>query len=196
MAEQDLERRLEQFVRASPRLMRVLEGVRELGPPQWRIASGAVFQTVWNALTGRGADHGLKDYDVLYYDPDTSWDAEDAWIRRTAAAFDPALAPLVEVRNQARVPLWFEARFGEPYAPLSSTDEAIARFQTPANAVGVRLERDGRLDIVAPFGLEDCFAMRLRPNPARPVGLQGYRATAAKLKARWPELTVLEEAGP
>jgi iron complex outermembrane receptor protein len=33
--------------------------------------------------------------------------------------------------------------------------------------VGVRLEPDDRLTIVAPFGLEDLFALRLRPNPTR-----------------------------
>ncbi len=35
---------------------------------------------------------------------------------------------MVEVRNQARVHLWFEAHFGEPYTPLSSTAEALRRF--------------------------------------------------------------------
>jgi hypothetical protein len=185
-----LTQQLADILRASPRLMRVLQTARDLGLPDWRIASGAVFQTAWNALTGRDPDYGIRDYDLLYFEPDTSWDAEDAVIRRTAAAFEPPLRTLVEVRNQARVHLWFETKFGEPYAPLSCTDEALGRFLCPANAVGVRLEADGRLDIAAPLGLGDLFAMRLRPNPVRPFNAPSYARVTAGLVARWPEATV------
>jgi hypothetical protein len=193
MTRPGLEQRLVGIVRASPRLMRVLEVVRALDLPDWRVASGAVFQTVWNALTGRDPDHGIKDYDVLYFDPDVSWEAEDVVIRRVAAAFEPPLRERVEVRNQARVPLWFEAKFGEPYAPLSGTDEAISRFLSPANCVGVRLQADGGIDVAAPFGLEDCFAMRLRPNPARPRHPENFRRMCEGLQRRWPEAAATAE---
>jgi hypothetical protein len=185
-----LEARLEALVRANPVLMTVLEGLRDLDFPQWRLVSGAVYQTVWNDLTGRAPGHGIKDYDALYFDPDPSWDAEDVFIRRAAAHFPAPLSEMVEVRNQGRVHLWFEGKFGEPYAPLSSADEAIERFLAPAFAVGVRLETDGRLDVAAPFGLEDCFAMRLRPNTRRAVNPANLPRVADKLKLRWPELTL------
>jgi uncharacterized protein len=185
----DLQDRLTQVVRASPRLMRVLEIARDLGLPQWRIVSGAVYQSVWNALTGRAADHGIKDYDLIYFDgSDISYEAEDVVIKRAAQVFPPELSPLVEVRNQARAHLWFEARFGEPYAPLASADEAIGRFLAPAFAVGISLTAEGRIDVAAPFGLDDVFAMRLRPNPDRPLGA-GWARAWASAKARWPEVT-------
>ena len=133
-------------LRDSPRVMKVLRTVRDLGLPAWRLFSGAVFQIVWNARIGRAPDYGLKDFDIGYFDPDTRWDAEDVVIRRVAAAFDDELSPLVEVRNQARVHLWFEQRFGEPYTALASTDEALARFACPAFAVGVRLEPDDTIN--------------------------------------------------
>ncbi|MDR3511260.1 MAG: nucleotidyltransferase family protein [Caulobacteraceae bacterium] len=186
-----LARRLAAIVRASPRLMQVLAVARDLDLPQWRVVSGAVYQTVWNALTGRPADHGIRDYDLFYFDAsDVSYEAEDVVIRRAAAAFPPDLSPKVEVRNQARVHLWFEQHFGEPYAPLSSSDEAIGRFVAPAFAVGVRLAADGAIDIAAPFGLDDVFAMRLRPNPSRPLA-RGWEKTTASVQARWPELTLV-----
>jgi hypothetical protein len=185
-----LEARLAEIIRASPRLMRVLTIARGLDLPQWRIVSGAVYQSVWNALTGRAPDYGVKDYDLFYFDgSDLSYEAEDVVIRRAAAACPADLAVVVEVRNQARVHLWFEDHFGEPYAPLASADEAIGRFVSPAFAVGVRLEVDGRIDIAAPFGLEDVFALRLRPNPDRPLA-SGWAKAAASAKARWPEVTL------
>ena len=54
------------------------------------------------------------------------------------------LRSAVEVRNQARVHLWFEGKFGEPYGPLSCTAEALERFASSTFAVGVRLESDDR----------------------------------------------------
>jgi len=184
--------RLESIVRASPRVMRVLEIARDLGLPDWRIVSGAVYQTVWNALTGRDADYGIKDFDLCYFDAtDTSYEAEDVLIRRAASAYPPQLSPLVEVRNQARVHLWFEDHFGEPYEALTCTDEALSRFVSPAYAVGVRLEADGSMSVAAPFGLDDLFAMRLRPNPNRPLAV-GWAKITVGVKARWPELIVQE----
>ena len=187
-----LETRLTDMVRASPRLMQVLSTARELDLPDWRIVSGAVYQTAWNALTGRDPDYGLKDYDLCYFDAsDTSYEAEDVFIRRAAAAFERPLSELVEVRNQARVHLWFEGKFGEPYTALSCTDEALERFVATAFAVGVRLEPDDRISIAAPFGLEDLFALRLRPNPTRPLATGWAKATGSA-KARWPEVVILE----
>jgi hypothetical protein len=184
-----LEQRLEAIVRGAPSLMQVLSVARGLGLPDWMIFSGAVYQRVLNHLTGRDPDYGIKDYDLGYHDPtDTSYEAEDRVIRRVAAAFEPPLRDMVEVRNQARVHLWFEGKFGEPYAPLGSTAEALGRFTTVAFAVGVRLEPDGRMTIAAPFGLEDLFALRLRPNPTRRT--EGFARTAASAIARWPELVV------
>jgi hypothetical protein len=95
---------------------------------------------------------------------------------------------MVEVRNQARVHLWFEGKFGEPYAPLTRTADALERFVSPLFSVGARLEPDDRLTLVAPFGLEDLFALRLRPNPTRETN--GFARTAASATARWPELIV------
>lgn len=186
-----LEGRLEAILRATPNLMRVLEMARELDLPDWLLFSGAVYQPVLNHLTGRDPDYGIKDYDLGYFDAaDISYEAEDAVIRRVAAAFAPPFDALVEVRNQGRVHVWFEGKFGEPYAPLSSSAEALERFVSATFAVGVRLEAAGRMTIVAPFGLEDLFALRMRPNPTRKTG--GFARTAAGLMARWPELVVSE----
>jgi uncharacterized protein len=155
--------RLTGILRATPQLMQVLRTVRTLGLPDWLVFSGAIYQPVLNHLTGRGADHGIKDYDLAYFDgSDLSYEAEDVVIRRVAEAFEEPLKSMVEVRNQARVHLWFEARFGERYARLSSTAEALERFTSTALAIGVRLEADDRLYIEAPFGLDDLFALRLQ----------------------------------
>jgi hypothetical protein len=184
-----LEARLEAILRAAPSLMAVLTTARALDLPDWLIVSGAIYQRVLNQLTGRDTDYGIKDYDLFYHDAsDVSYEAEDAVIRRAAAAFEPPLRDQVEVRNQARVHLWFEGKFGEPYAPLSCSAEALERFVSATFAVGVRLCADDRLQIIAPFGLDDLFALRIRPNPRRPT--RNFARVAQNLLKRWPELKV------
>ena len=93
--------------------------------------------------------------------------------------------------KQGCVHLWFQNRFGEPYEALGSTDEALGRFVAPTFAVGVRLEADDSLSIAAPFGLDDVFAMTIRPNPNRPVA-KGWAKAVDSARARWPELSVIE----
>ncbi|WP_293676060.1 nucleotidyltransferase family protein [uncultured Phenylobacterium sp.] len=185
-----LEARLEGILRRSQPLMHVLRTLRDLDLPDWMIFSGALYQRVFNDLTGRPLDYGIKDYDVAYYDAsDLSYDAEDVVIRRVAAAFEPPLRDMVEVRNQARVHIWFEGHFGEPYEPLACSAQALERFVSPAHAVAVRLGGGDEMTIHAPFGLEDLFAMRLRRNPNR--NSANFAKVAAGAKARWPEIEVL-----
>jgi hypothetical protein len=181
--------RLDAIIRSDPDLMSVLECLRDAALPQWRLVSGCLYQTVWNVLTHRPRGTGIRDYDVIYFDSgDPSWDAEDAVIRRVTTAW-----PL-EIRNQARVHLWYEQHFGVPYLPLSTADEAMTRYPVIAGAVGVRLQHDGGLDIAAPFGLGDMFAMVLRPNPACPHQAT-FAAKAARARLIWPEITVIGRSG-
>lgn len=176
------------IVRESPWLMAAFCAARELDLPDWWIVSGALYNEVWNALTGRAPGTGVKDVDLFFFDPDTSWEAEDRAIRRAQALF-PA-APPVEPRNQARVHLWHEGRFGLPCEPCRDAREPIATFACRAHAVGLRLRADDSFDVEAPFGLGDIFAFRVAPNLARP-NRATHEAKAARQKAIWPELEIV-----
>ena len=169
-AEVEHQQRLEAIIRADPDLMALLAKARDLALPQWRLVAGCLYQTVWNALTGRPRGHGIRDYDLIYFDSDPSWDAEDAVLRRAAPVLAGGVGP-VEIRNQARVHLWFERRFGTPYPPLPSADAALSRYAAIVHAVGVRFEPDDALSIVAPFGLaETCSEWSCAPTPPSPTG--------------------------
>lgn len=174
-----------------PDLMAILRLIRDLALPDGWLMAGCLYQTVWNALTGRPRRTGIKDYDIGYFDgADLSYEAEDRIIRRVdAAAARIGLSLALEVRNQARVHLWFEQRFGFPVPPLTSTIEASTRYTSFAHAIGVRLTPDDELEIAAPFSLRDVFAMHLRPNRILPNG-PSHDAKAKRCLEVWPELTV------
>ena len=181
---------LHAILRADPLVRAALEAARRLDLPDWWVVSGALYNTVWNALTGRPSGHGIKDVDLFYFDAaELSWEAEDAVIRRAAPLFADLPVP-VEIRNQARVHLWYESHFGQPYPPLGSSRDGIDRFACTTHAMGARLDGDGALDLYAPFGLDDVFSFRLVPNR-----VLDNRATHERKAARalplWPELTVV-----
>jgi len=188
--QEEQRRRFEAIVRGDADLVQLLNAARKLRLPQWRIVAGCLYQTTWNVLTNKPARTGIKDYDLIYFDDsDLSWQAEDQVVKRVKARMSDLPAP-VEVRNQARVHLWFKKRFGADYAPLRSADESLARYASVVHALGVRLEYDGRLDIVAPFGFDDLFNMVIRPN--RAIANEGtYTAKAAHAKAIWQEVVVV-----
>ena len=182
-------RALEAIVRADADLMNILTLARGLDLADCWLVSGILYQTVWNALTRRPARYGQKDADLVYFDAgDLSYQAEDRVIRRAAAVFTDVSLP-VEVRNQARVHLWYEARFGAPYPPLASAAESLTRYAAITHAVAVRLEADGSLSIEAPFGLEAIFSFRLVPNRVID-NRRTYAAKAERMVRLWPELTV------
>lgn len=182
---------LEHIIRADAHLVQLLDTGRDLKLPQWRLVAGCIYQTVWNKLTCRPPGTGINDYDFIYFDAGDLLKEAEAAIEQSVRERLPELPAPVEVRNQARVHLWFQDYFGIPYAPLSCADEAITRYASKTHAVGVRLTADRRLDIYAPFGLEDIFAMIIRPNhtlPNKPT----HDRKAARAKAIWPQLRIID----
>jgi hypothetical protein len=153
-----------------------------------------LYQTVWNRLSGRDPCLGIKDYDINYFDAtDLSWAAEDAVIRRGAELFGDLGASL-DIRNEARVHLWYEQKFGVPCPPHESTEAAIDSFAATTCCLGVRLDPDGGWRVYAPHGLSDVFNLMVRPNPVL-APREVYEAKAARWRDEWPELTVLPWPG-
>lgn len=157
-------------------------------PDAWLVA-GCLAQAVWNVKTRRAAGYGISDYDIFYFDPDTSWEAEDRIIKRVHDAIGH-LGVAVEVRNQARVHLWYPEKHGLPYPQLMRSTDGIDRFLTKNTQIGIR-RTDHGYDVYAPSGFDDIAAMIVRPNPGPNFSAENYERKAARWKALWPEITVL-----
>ena len=186
---------LEAIIRSSPLLMEVLVGLRDDGLPDHLLVAGAIYNLVWNRLTGRPDVTGINDIDVFYYDAsDTGWDAEDVVIKRLDTRFAHLPLPL-QVRNQARVHLWFPQKFGTPFQPLTSSAEMLGRYASKTHSVGARLEANDTMTIVAPFGLDHIFSMRIVPNPVLD-NKKAHETKAARAQSMWPEVTVLPWPDP
>lgn len=179
-----------EIVLANPDVRRIVDRADELGVRDWYLTAGGVFQTVWNHLDGRDLRAGIRDYDLFYFDAsDLRYDAEDRIIRRAETLFADIGRP-VEVRNEARVHLWYEEHFGVPAAPFASTEDAIDHFASTTCCFGITRAADGELRVYAPHGFDDLFGMVLRPNPVL-APREVYEAKAARWLAEWPRLKVI-----
>ncbi len=87
------------------------ERAARLNLPNWYIGAGCIAQTVWNHLHGYSLASFISDVDLVYFDPtDLSFEAEDAVIQQAAEYFAGFPLP-VDIKNQARVHVWYEEKF-------------------------------------------------------------------------------------
>ncbi len=95
----------------------------------------------------------------------------------------------VEVRNEARVHLWYHDKFGKHIAPYTSTEEAINTWPTTASSIGVRHE--GKKFIVyAPCGLNDMMGLIVRANKGL-ITREVYEKKVQRWQQAWPKLTAI-----
>ncbi len=181
---------LRRIVKSNEAFMEVLRAVRSVSPPSWCVGAGAVRSLVWDVLHGRQGWRVPADIDVAYFDGGDLSEESEAGYATALRALRPDLP--WEVVNQARVHLWYGQRFGQTVPALHTLEEALATWPEYATCVGVRLNEDDGLEIIAPFGLSDLFSMTLRHNPSR-VGAAEYRARqqAKRYPERWPRVTVV-----
>jgi hypothetical protein len=179
-----------QALRQNSTLIEVLARAAGIGLPGWYLVAGCLYQTVWNVVTGQPAQAGILDYDLAYFDDsDLSWEAEDEVIQVGNTTFEGLPSP-VQIRNQARVHLWYEQKFGMSCPPHTSTEAAIDTFEATAACLGVRAEPAGRWRVYAPHGLSDVFNLVARPNPVL-APRRVYQTKTERWQNQWPELTVL-----
>lgn len=181
--------RLEAALRRHAGLARLLDGMEALGLPDAWLVAGCVAQSLWNALEGAPAGAGMRDADLVYCDPAALSAAEEARQEARVRALFPLDGLVLDVKNQARVHLWYEAKFGRAIAPWTSSAAAIGSYPSTATAIGVRM-RGGRFEVCAPFGLDDLFGAVIRPNRLV-VSRAVYEAKAARWRAQWPTLSVV-----
>jgi len=185
----------EQFVeliQLNPAVNEILAGLHELNVPDTWLVSGCLFQTVWNVLADERPARAIKDYDVFYFDAtDTSAETE-AEVNRRAAEIFVDLGCQVDVRNQARVHLWYESEFGVAgYPRLKESTDGIDNFLAVCCMVGVRKADGGTLAIYAPFGTDDILNCVMRQNPWYPNAPRDcYDKKAERWSTWWPALQV------
>lgn len=148
------------------------------------LVGGSLFQTVWNLLSGYPPAAGIRDYDLFYWDADTSYQAED-WAIKQAEALFADLPAEIQLRNQARVHLWFQEKYGWTRPPLPTARAGVQQFLARCTCVGITAAGD----LYAPWGLDELVAGQLMLNPLNQTP-DLFLPKAEDYRARWPWLTI------
>ena len=173
----------------SPIVATIVDRWLQIGLPDCWLVAGCLAQTVWNDAFGLPATHGISDIDLVYFDgEDLSAEREAGHAARLGTVFAD-LGLRIDVKNEARVHLWYAEKFGNALAPYVSTEDAITTFPTTATAVGVQ-PRAGGLHVFAPYGLSDLLGLIVRPNKKQ-ITQAIYDAKVKKWQAKWSGLRVV-----
>lgn len=176
---------LRSLMTADPLRRKALEAVAALDLSDCWIGAGFVRDAVWDHLHSYDVSEPKGDVDVIWFDAASPQADLDRSIEQRLHNLMPGLQ--WSAKNQARMHL----RNGD--APYASVSDAMRHWPETATAVAVRLGRAGSVEVNAPLGLDDLFALRLRPTPHFLLGkLSSFtdRVTSKCWMDRYPKLSL------
>jgi hypothetical protein len=171
------------FVGGQPLLMGLLRAIDTLALDDCWLGAGVIRNAVWDYLHDYPVQFAAgSDVDVVYFDHLKVHSEIDLEHR---LAKNWTTIPW-SVRNQARM----HERNGDP--PYRNTEDAVRCWPETATAVAAGL-RDGRVQIIAPHGVDDLVHLIVRPTPVFKKKLSVYerRLASKEWARRWPRLTFL-----
>ena len=182
--------KLEQMISTHDALMQILIDLREVDTSAF-LSAGVIRNFVWSVLHDQEYDIAQIEIDVIFYDAQD----ELAIKEQSLAGYLKKKLPKNEwdVVNQALVHTWYKTEDGASIAPLQSIHHALSLWPETATAVAIRLLDNDDFEVIAPFGLEDLFELKLRWNHAlvsHAVFMQ--RVSSKKFLERWGQLQLID----
>ena len=175
-------------------LMAVLDYITELKLPNFYIAAGSVFQTIWNYYDGKDLNFGIKDIDVIYYnnsDLSVEKDLEyyniiNEYVKLNGFNYE------VDVSNEARMHLWkIEHNQGNNVEQYKNSEDAMSKWIATVHAIGITKVNDN-IKIYAPYGLSDIYSRTIRPIKHNGNSKELYDKKVASWQNRFDNLNIIE----
>jgi uncharacterized protein len=182
---------LKQMIYASPELIQRLQFLRELHAHAY-LSAGVIRNMVWSNLHDQVYCLDQTEIDVIFYDlKDRSGSEEQRLSQKLKQKFPKNDWDVV---NQAYVHLWYKADDGSTIAQYASLFDALSVWVETSTAIAVRLQEHDQLELIAPFGLNDLFELKLRWN-ARLVSHATFlqRIESKRFLQRWNKLVIVDQ---
>ncbi len=104
----------------------ILETLEKLNLKNYYVSAGCINQTVFNYYHDYNLNYGISDIDIVYFDEDTSYEAEDKVIHQIQKLLKE-INLKIDIKNQARVHLWYEEKFGSKIKTYTSVEDAVSK---------------------------------------------------------------------
>ena len=179
---------LHDVIKKNTPLYELIMNAENLELESYYIGAGCIAQTVWNYQSGNALMYGISDFDFVYFDGnDLSSEKEEEISHRVKQFASDKIK--IDVKNEARVHLWYKDHFGYEIEPYASIETAINSWPTTATSIGVRIE-NGHFSVYAPFGLNDMFGRIVKANKAQ-ITKEIFVYKTKKWLLKWPDLTIV-----
>ncbi|MBS4189689.1 nucleotidyltransferase family protein [Bacillus sp. FJAT-49705] len=164
-------------------MIEILQAVKSLELSDNWVCAGFVRSKVWDTLHGFEERTPIPDIDVIYFDKDNIDEMKEKILEEKLRELIPNIP--WSVKNQARM------HVVNNFPPYSSSFDAISKFPETATALGVKLNEEGKVILIAPHGIADVINLELKPTPYF-VGTQDLieiyrnRMFKKRWKSIWP----------
>lgn len=171
-------------------LMDIIKYLNKINLPNFYIAAGCVFQTIWNYLDNKPLNDKVKDIDIVYYEKnDLSKESEQA-IEDTISMQFQNMSYKFDVHNEARMHLWKEEHEGIKIEPYKSNEDAMSRWLATIHAIGITL-KNNKIKVYAPYGLSDIYSRTVRPIKHDGNNQDKYNKKAESWSNRFDNLKIV-----
>ena len=146
-----------QAIQLNTDLMKILIIIRNLGLKDSWLAAGSIRNFIWNLLSDKSPFDRETDVDVIFFDPDISYEETVSLEKKLREDFPQYQW---ELKNQV-----YMHQHSPHTAPYTSSRDAMSKYPERCTAVGLRLNEDSTLELFAPYGLEDILNFQVHPTP-------------------------------
>ncbi|ADV48744.1 MULTISPECIES: nucleotidyltransferase family protein [Cellulophaga] len=178
---QSLENQLVTLIEADVWMLSILDIVRDLSLADCWIGAGFVRNKVWDVLHNINRTP-LNDIDIIYFDRSKATKEQDLEIETQLKSLYPSLN--WSVKNQARMHL----RNG--HTAYATCKEAISYWPETATAIAVQRSATHDIKCLAPYGLEDLFALLVQPTPDFDIAQYQERICTKAWNITWNLLAI------
>lgn len=177
-------------------MMDILKQAKRLNLPDWWIGAGFIRSKVWDALheyKERTQMSASSDIDLIYFDRNDYTTSEaKADITQKEEYYQELLKSRLpdinwSVTNQARMHLFHGDK------QYKSSEEALAQWVETATCIGVKIDKNSKLILSTPRGIDDLVNLILRPTPNANNSIELFyeRINKKQWLTKWPELKVI-----
>lgn len=174
-------------------LITILDYICELNLPNFYIAAGSIFQTIWNYYDQKPLNFGIKDIDIIYYDPNNLSKESEKKLENKIIEHFKALNLNYEfdVHNEARMQLWKKENENKDINQYKNSEDAIDQWIATVHSIGITKENDN-IKVYAPYGLSDIFSKTIRPIKHKANSKELYDKKAESWQKRFDNLNIIE----
>ncbi len=181
------------ILKQNKELMSMLNYIEKLKLPNFYIAAGSIFQTIWNYYDNKPLNYRIKDIDIIYFNKnDLSVETDLNYYKKIKEYSDKNHYNYeIDVSNEARMHLWKKERFNIEVEPYISSEDAIDKWIATVHSIGITKIND-LIKIYAPYGLSDIFSKTIRPIKHKYNSKEIYDKKAESWKKRFNNLNIIE----